>query len=132
MALIVVAAWGEQTWVGRRLFGEALLLWVNREHRLHLLGRSDEPKRPPRSAGAINQMIGRAVLKGWMDEPRVVHGHQSLRLKLSPSPVGLMTPTERKRIDEIREVVEVIRTTREGIIQVTEDSIDATKEFVQN
>jgi len=28
MVLIVASAWGEQTWVGRKLFGEALVLWV--------------------------------------------------------------------------------------------------------
>ncbi len=126
-ALIVVAAWGDQIWVGRDLFGEAMVLWVNNKHRLHLLGQEDEPQRAPRSAGAIAQIIGRAIINEWI-EVRPTDG--SLRLLQTPSPVGTLKPAEKKKVEEIRAAIEVIRKTREGVIVVTEDSINATENFV--
>lgn len=47
---------------------KSLVMWVNPLHRQHLLGRSNEPKSEPESAGSIPQIIGRAILSGLVQQ----------------------------------------------------------------
>ncbi len=129
VALILVTAWGEHTWVDRVLFGQALLLWKNNRHRQYLLGRGEEPQRRPVSVGSLSQVIGRAINQGWFT-PREGQGIQWVRLSQVPSPVGELSADELTKLQEVRSVVERIRESDEVTIEQTEDSIRATKEFV--
>ena len=128
MALAVVAAWGKQTWVDRLVFGQALLLWKNNKHRQHMLGTGDEPSRSPTSAGSIPQIIGKAYNEDWFEQRE---GSEIEFFRITDSaPTIELKNAEKKKLDEIRKVIELQRDTDDSPIEVKEDSIRATKEFV--